>query len=175
MAREDDGAADAVASMVGRLGRSRGAPLIRMSSVQALFQACRRDDPTLIELDSARRPQGDTSPRLLWELMFLCEHGVTGLGILIDVARARAAKDEPLAQSLSITEALAAGDDVQLAAAIDDAGAHGLIPHAARMQIVLAQRTGDRSRLERARPVLERLGDRQFLRRLEAVAAALPR
>jgi hypothetical protein len=41
------------------------------------------------------------------------------------------------------------------------------------MRIVLAQRTGDRAHLEPARPVLERLGDRQFLRRLEAVQAAL--
>jgi hypothetical protein len=54
---------------------------------------------------------------------------------------------------------------------IDDAEAHGLIPHAARMRIVLAQRTGDRAQLERARPVLERLGDKQFLRKLEAVVA----
>jgi hypothetical protein len=42
------------------------------------------------------------------------------------------------------------------------------------MRIVLARRTGDRAQLERARPVLERLGDRQFLRRLELVAAELP-
>jgi hypothetical protein len=41
------------------------------------------------------------------------------------------------------------------------------------MRIVLAQRTSDRAQLERARPVLERLGDRQFLRRLEEVAATL--
>jgi hypothetical protein len=41
------------------------------------------------------------------------------------------------------------------------------------MRIVLAQCTGDASQLERARPVLERLGDRQFLRRLEEVQRAL--
>jgi class 3 adenylate cyclase len=48
------------------------------------------------------------------------------------------------------------------------------LPHAhgndaARMRIVLAQRTGDRAQLDRARPVLERLGDRHFLRRLQEV------
>jgi hypothetical protein len=41
------------------------------------------------------------------------------------------------------------------------------------MRIVLAQRTRDRTPLEQARPVLERLGDRQFLRRLEEVQGAL--
>ena len=66
-------------------------------------------------------------------------------------------------------------DDVndQLATAIDEAEAHHLVVHAARMRIVLAQRTGDRSQLERARTVLERLGDRCYLRKLEEVAAAL--
>jgi hypothetical protein len=41
------------------------------------------------------------------------------------------------------------------------------------MRIILAQRTGDRAQLERARAALERLDDRLFLRKLEAVAAAL--
>jgi hypothetical protein len=41
------------------------------------------------------------------------------------------------------------------------------------MRIVLAQRTGDWLHLERARPVLELVGDQQFLRRLEEVAAML--
>jgi hypothetical protein len=51
--------------------------------------------------------------------------------------------------------------------------ARRLIAHAARMRIVLAQRTGDPAPLERARPVLERLGDRQFLRRLDEAERAL--
>jgi len=41
------------------------------------------------------------------------------------------------------------------------------------MRIVLAQHTGDLAQLERARTVLERLEDRQFLCRLEEVSAAL--
>jgi hypothetical protein len=41
------------------------------------------------------------------------------------------------------------------------------------MRFVLAQQTGDAAQLERAQPVLERLGDRQFLRRLEEVQATL--
>jgi hypothetical protein len=63
---------------------------------------------------------------------------------------------------------------VGLADAIDQAKRRGLVPHAARIRIVLAQRTGDRAHLARARMILEQLGDRQFLRRLERVAADLP-
>jgi hypothetical protein len=72
-----------------------------------------------------------------------------------------------------VAQALTTGDDAELAAAIEAAEARHLIPLAARMRIVLAQRTGDRAPLDRARPVLEQLGDRQFLRRLEEVEAAL--
>lgn len=71
---------------------------------------------------------------------------------------------------LRISLALQENNDAHLAHAIDEAEAHQLIPHAARMRIVLAQRTRDRSQLERARPVLERLGDRVSLRKLEEVA-----
>jgi hypothetical protein len=74
---------------------------------------------------------------------------------------------------LQISAALAGGDNAQLREAIDAVEAHGLIPHAARMRIVLAQRTGDRAQLERARPALERLGDKQFLQRLAEVEATL--
>jgi hypothetical protein len=48
-----------------------------------------------------------------------------------------------------------------------------MIAQTARLRIVLAQRTGDKAQIERARHVLEQMGDRQFLRRLEDVAAAL--
>ena len=72
-----------------------------------------------------------------------------------------------------IAQALAAGDYSRLARAIDEAESHHLVVHAARMRIVLAQCTGDRTQLERARSVLQHLGDRQFLHRLEEVEAAL--
>jgi len=74
---------------------------------------------------------------------------------------------------VKIAEALTAENYARLEAAIDEAEAYSLIVHAARMRIVLAQRTGNRSHLKRARPVLEQLGDRKFLRRLEEVAAVL--
>ena len=76
-------------------------------------------------------------------------------------------------RSRQIAQALLDDDNAALSAAIDEAEAHGLVVHAARMRIVLAQRTGDRAQLAAARPVLERLEDRRFLRRLEEVEALL--
>jgi hypothetical protein len=55
-----------------------------------------------------------------------------------------------------VAQALTSGDDAELAAAIEAAEARHLVPLAAR-----------------ARITLEQLGDRQFLRRLEEVEAAL--
>ena len=74
---------------------------------------------------------------------------------------------------VEIAEALAQEDDVRLLVAIEEAEAHGLISQAARVRLVLAQRTGDLVQLERTRLMLEQLGDRQFLRRLEEVRVEL--
>lgn len=108
-------------------------------------------------------------------LMFLDERAIRDHAKLV-LQCDELAKRAPVAnldRVLAIARAPVADDDAALAAAIDDAEAHGLVPHAARMRIVLAERTGDPTQLERARPVLQRLGDRQFLRRLEEVAAAI--
>jgi class 3 adenylate cyclase/tetratricopeptide (TPR) repeat protein len=70
---------------------------------------------------------------------------------------------------VQIAQALVDDDNARLAEAIDDAEAHQLVVHAARMRVVLAQRTGDRLQLARARIVLERLQDRNYLRKLEEV------
>ncbi len=74
---------------------------------------------------------------------------------------------------LKIAQAILDDDNDQLARAIEKAEAHRLVVHAAHMRVALAQRTKDLSQLELARSVLERLGDRHFLRRLEEVEAAL--
>jgi hypothetical protein len=83
--------------------------------------------------------------------------------------------ENPLPEALlvrvkAISFALRDDDNERLAKAIDDAEAHGLVLHAARMRVILARRSGDYSQLERARKVFERLGDRRSLRRLEEVA-----
>lgn len=120
--------------------------------------------------------QGDFDPGLeVSRLMFFNERGEPAPHFVY-IGAIHAAEEvfydcaKPVSQ---VAEAITANDPAQLAAAIEEAEAHRLIPHAARMRIVLAQWTGDRAHLERARPVLERLGDRQFLRRLEAVEATL--
>jgi hypothetical protein len=74
---------------------------------------------------------------------------------------------------IPIARALADDDHAKLAVAVDDAEAHGLLPHAARMRLVLAQRTGDAAQLERARPILEQLGDELFLRKRQQIATNL--
>ncbi len=81
--------------------------------------------------------------------------------------------DEITSRTINIVKALKANDNDALARAIDEAEEHQLIVHAAHMRIVLAKRTGDLSQLERARPMLERLEDRLFLRKLGEVEAML--
>jgi hypothetical protein len=80
--------------------------------------------------------------------------------------------DDLTLRASAIAHALLANDNAALARAIDEAEAHQIIVHAARMRIVLARRSAD-SLLARARPLLERLDDRLFLRKLRAVEALL--
>ncbi|HLY29817.1 MAG TPA: hypothetical protein VKQ36_02195, partial [Ktedonobacterales bacterium] len=81
--------------------------------------------------------------------------------------------DDLTLRTSHIAKALLTDDNEALAVAVDEAEAHQLIVHAAHMRIVLAKRTRDLSQLERARPVLERLEDRLFLRKLSEVEKAL--
>jgi class 3 adenylate cyclase len=171
LAREDHAAADAAVNVLERLATPD-----RAAEWNHLILAYRDDDVGRL-LEPARRLRAWSITTPFPEvLMFLSERGRRALRGLLEPA-AIEARTERIAFPLycvRIAEALAAGDDAALAAAIDAAEGYGMIPHAARMRIVLARRTGDRSQLERARPTLERLGDRQFLRRLEEVAADLP-
>src|SRR5262249_32519121 len=103
-----------------------------------------------------------------WVLALFVERGLPAPQWLIQLAR-----DYGDVVNTLLADAVTSGEGERLAAAIETAeGCHWVLI-VARMRIVLAQRTGDASQLERARPVLERLGDRQFLRRLEEVRAAL--
>jgi hypothetical protein len=175
LAREDRVTAERAAAGLERL--SRAAAKHRLEWLPALVEASLRDNPapllaverSFADLDQSRLL--DTTP----VIMFLGERGLrlppTLLDRLVDDPRVRYI--DYLHQCTQVASALAAGDDSRLAAAIDTADAHGLIPHAARMRIVLALRTSDASLLARARPVLEGLGDRLFLRRLEEARAAL--
>jgi DNA-binding SARP family transcriptional activator len=170
LAREDQAA---VATATAMLEPSL-APGQRDADWAPLLAAYGSDD---LEPLLARPPGALFSPTMLawFVLMFLNERGVAVPQTILDSADTHPQwwHRHICKQCVQMAEAVAAGDPGRLAAAIEQAEAGGLIPHAARMRIVLAQRTSETTHLERARPVLEQLGDRQFLRRLERVAAEL--
>jgi hypothetical protein len=127
------------------------------------------DDPTHFDLDPLFPRVSDTAGTL----EYFAERGLPAPDWLIQQYEADGL-DSTHAYAL-VAQALTSGDDAELAAAIEAAEARHLVLLAARARITLAQRTGDRAPLDRARPVLEQLGDRQFLRRLEEVEATLKR
>ncbi|EFH86759.1 ATP-binding protein [Ktedonobacter racemifer] len=76
-------------------------------------------------------------------------------------------------QDIEIAYAILTDDNERFARALEKLEQYQEVVHAARLDIVLAERTGDRRYLGMARPILERLQDRQFLRRLNDVAERL--
>jgi hypothetical protein len=163
LAREDRLAADAAAGVLdGMLDPSRPETPVRRGIVAAYLA----DDPTRFDLDPMSPPR-----TYVWVLEYFVDRGLPAPDWLIERNQALGL-DSAHAYAV-LAQALTAGDDAQLAAAIEAAEARHMTPLAARARITLAQRTGDRAQLDRARLVLEALGDRQFLRRLEEVAAAL--
>jgi tetratricopeptide (TPR) repeat protein len=169
LAREDRAVTDRA---VAALQRFNGAALRKL---QRLVDAYRHDDGRLLA-SPAYIGDVDEHPYFLFcGVAFLNERGFTPSTDLLALA-SRQAEKRPIdwfTRCAEIAQALASGDDARLAVAIDEAEAHNLLPHAARMRITLAQRTGDRAHLDRARPVLEQLSDRQFLRRLEETQSVL--
>jgi hypothetical protein len=104
-------------------------------------------------------------------IMLFCEHEQSPPAELFTLGNYY--EDDLTRCASQVARALIADDNDALAQAIEDAEAHQLIVHAAHMRIVLARRSGDASHLVRARPVLERLGDRLFLRKLQQVEGML--
>jgi hypothetical protein len=165
LAREDRAAADAAAALLERTLNPAHPQTPGLRSIVAAYLA---DDPACLDLETlAQHPAF-----LWWALVFLTERGLSAPAWLIQRSR----DHERVASTLlaELADAVTSGDGARLAAAIEAAAEAGhLVPVAARLRVVLAQRTGDAAQLDRARPVLEGLGDRQFLRRLEEVQAAL--
>jgi class 3 adenylate cyclase/tetratricopeptide (TPR) repeat protein len=163
LAREDAAGAESAFSVLDQCFSSE------QVNAQALLTAYREDDPHYLAFD----PSSDewTVPML----MFLTDRGISAPPKLIARLRALISvmQTDHLIRLVEIAEALAREDDTRLSIAVEEEEAHGLIAQAARMRIVLAQRTGDRSQLERARPMLEQIGDQQFIRRLEKVTIEL--
>jgi class 3 adenylate cyclase/tetratricopeptide (TPR) repeat protein len=172
LAREDRRLIN-VASGVLRSLLASAPDTMRMSNLRILLDALLTDDERQLPALLAKL-SGDLTGAVVFTLQLYDEHGLPVSQELIAGAR----RDPYYLNAMSlhcieIARALADGDNDALARTIDAAETHGLIVHAARMRIVLAQRTGNRTQLERARPVLERLGDRRFLHRLENVAISL--
>jgi class 3 adenylate cyclase len=167
LAREDRPAADAAAGALYSMLDPSHAQTSWRRGVIAAYLA---DDPTRFGLDPMRPRAPQTTS---WALEYFTERGLPSPDWLIQQYQ-DVGLDSSYTYAL-VARALTSGDNSQLAAAIETAEARHMAPLAARMRIILAQRTGDVAPLERARPVLESLGDRQFLRRLEEVEAALQR
>jgi hypothetical protein len=168
LAREDQAAADAaLAALDSLLAEERTDELTRLVAAYRTDDADKLLGPPLAHwTQSTRYPE---------TLMFLSERGIRAPRELLAAAASEAHTEQvsfPLL-CLAIAEAISADDDARLAAALEEAERGGVVAHVARMRIVLAQHTCDRAQLERAHAVLQRLGDRQFLRRLEEVASCI--
>jgi hypothetical protein len=165
LARDDRSAADRARSILERqLPESN-----RFG--HSLLLAYLRDDAQAIAVESTSFGWY----LLLFSLLFFTERGLfPPKGLMAAVPRAKEiGPAHALSWCVGIAEALEARDPLRLDHAIAEAERHELVPHAARMRIVLAEMTGDPAPLEAARAVLERLQDRRFLRRLEEVAVTL--
>jgi hypothetical protein len=164
MARDDWASADAALAAVRQLTQ-----LGVRSGLAAVSEALREDDPSLLDFG----PEALTH-EVAFILWVLNERGLAPADAVIDYAESRLQGEaSTFAFRVEVARAIRDRDPERLAAAIAEVDARRWVPDGARLRIVLAEMTGDPAPLEQARPVLERVGDRQFLRRLEEVAASL--
>lgn len=159
LAREDRATSDAAWAVIERLV----SPVQRFRA-KSLADAYQTDSPAVLDFDADWQ-----SYRLLpLALTFLSERHVSlPMETIEAIGQGRAGGSAIAVPALDVCRAVALEDSTALAGAIEIAERGGLLPHAARMRIVLAEMTGDLGPLNDARPVLERLQDRQFLRRLQ--------
>jgi hypothetical protein len=172
LAREDRAEIDAQEAMLHRL-----APAFFKEGTTSLTQAYRDEDFTQLFAglaDMADQQEGTNSIDIDgMPIMVFSEHNL----LLPEYFRQKKSivQDELTRLATQIAQTLIDDDNEALSKAIDEAESHQLVVHAARMRIVLARRTGDASQLDRARPVLEALEDRLFLRKLREAEATLQR
>jgi hypothetical protein len=163
LAREDRPRIDEIASIIRKDAVPLGADFLHY------FEAQVADDLFTLPEQGVRGNDSLFIPCFL----FLLEHGKPIYPELAKHMREAASMYKMYSVLGDISLALEQDDNSLLAQAIDRAEANQLVVHATRMRIVLAQRTGDRSQLERARPVLQRLGDHMHLRKLEEVGQGI--
>ncbi|HLZ59888.1 MAG TPA: adenylate/guanylate cyclase domain-containing protein [Ktedonosporobacter sp.] len=166
LAREDTPTVDATTSILKRIYADETDPY------RLLLDAIVADCPQKLT-DTLIKDEVDARHAAFQALFLYNERGVvipeTFIAQILDDYTQR----DIVALLCEIARALAAGDNNRLAHAIDQAEAHHLIVHAARMRIVLAQRTRDLTHLDNAQSVLEQLGDQQGLCKLEEVKLAM--
>ncbi|HEV2580702.1 MAG TPA: hypothetical protein VGT44_07590, partial [Ktedonobacteraceae bacterium] len=155
-AREDRPALDIAASVLDRM-------LPDDADTKDFLTAMRNDDLGKLNMDNVNA--GVTGLILSW----FSEANLAAPPRLMQIS---VFQNDMTTWCVNIAQAILEDDNEQLAHAIDEAEAHHLVVHAARMRVVLAQRTHDRAQMERARLVLERLQDRRFLNRLQEVEEA---
>lgn len=165
LAREDQAISDATVAAFSRFYPDA------TSLPRLLLNMFMTDETPKIEEDDSCEPEAKAIK--MTALAFYNEHGALIPPAFIEALYQPRWRYAAVLDYLAIAEALAADDNERLTQAIDEAEAHQLIVHAARMRIVLAQRTRNQTHLDKARSVLEYLGDRLFLRRLQEVEATL--
>ena len=161
-AYEDEEAKDATRAILRQISSDE------TSSERLFLEALFEDNPQKLETF-----QG-LSNICLWELLLLYnEHGLSAPPVSLSERDSHVLHGSAPHWVLEINRALRDGDSVRLERAINEVEASHRIVHAARMRIILAQRTGDRSHLKHAREVFRLLGDRRSLRKLKEIEVAL--
>ncbi|GHO75953.1 hypothetical protein KSD_37240 [Ktedonobacter sp. SOSP1-85] len=167
LAREDRPTIDAIASFLRRfLGE---VPTLgeQFTNIISTFQA---DDVSLTSL-KLTEIQGGLARVIL---LFCLERNLAFPEELITNTQSDGlGSSDSFKQYIEAAYALLNNDNERFARALEKLEQYQEVVHAARLDIVLAERTGDRRYLDMARPTLERLQDRQFLRRLNDVAERL--
>ncbi|GHO43305.1 hypothetical protein KSX_14680 [Ktedonospora formicarum] len=168
LAREDQPLIDAMGSFVRRASNE----LFNMrEQLQNMIDVYQSDDITASKFDLTEYSGGTARGMLL----FCMEHNLSFPPKLVENTQTDSFGRSTINQmSVGMAEAMLNNDSDELESHIDQLEEMQAVVHAARMRIVLAERNGDRSHLERARLILEGIQDRQFLRRLNDVAERLP-
>ncbi|QBD74725.1 adenylate/guanylate cyclase domain-containing protein [Ktedonosporobacter rubrisoli] len=162
-AQEDEAAMDVATAILKQIYPDESQP------ERVLLEALFADDPHRLQQHAH-----DLFDICLWEMLLLYnEHGIPLPPLSLPEKDSHMLRGNDPYWILALNRALADGDIIKLEQAIEKAEASQRIVHAARMRIILAQLSGDSTHLDRARLVLEQLGDRRSLCKLEEVCAAL--
>jgi class 3 adenylate cyclase len=138
------------------------------STRHQIIDAIVADDPERIKFEDTTQIKDSLLLRIL---RLRNEHGLATPILFAHEANPHHYSSQAFLYLLNVSKALASNEHWQLEKAIEALEEQRLSAHAARMRIILAQRTGEYKHIEQARPLLEALQDRQYLCKLEEVAS----